>query len=182
MIPDEFRRNFPLNLKSHHSHDLVLLCAKCHEDYETIAMDFKKEISIKYNVPMGGLGRVEDIELKKIQKDAAAILKNKENPKFPKERREMMTKSIKEYLKKDILNDEDIQNLINSPTVDNSKYLTFGECIVEKVAGKEKDVEKIEEFSIMWRQHFIDTMKPKHLNPYWNPKRNLQRKEKLEIN
>lgn len=180
MIPDEFRRNFPLDLKSHHSHDLVLLCAKCHEDYETEATNYKKELGKIYNIPINGTGRVEDFSLKGIQKEASALLKNKDNSKFPKERRELMTKNIKNFLKKDKIEDKDLEYILNIPSVDTSNYLTFGECLVEKIAGKEKDVDKIEEFSIMWRQHFIDTMKPKYLNPYWNAKRSLKRKQEIK--
>ena len=31
VIPKCYRQNFPLNLKSHRSHDIVLLCVRCHQ-------------------------------------------------------------------------------------------------------------------------------------------------------
>jgi hypothetical protein len=53
----------------HSSHDIVLLCAECHEIYETEATKFKKEISKKYSIPIDGQGTIIHLDIIKIQKE-----------------------------------------------------------------------------------------------------------------
>lgn len=38
MIPGCYRRHFPEALKSHRSHDIVLLCLSCHERAHTVGV------------------------------------------------------------------------------------------------------------------------------------------------
>lgn len=38
MIPGCYRRHFPEALKSHRSHDIVLLCLSCHERAHTVSV------------------------------------------------------------------------------------------------------------------------------------------------
>jgi hypothetical protein len=168
VIPKEFRIHFPLELKDHHSHDLVLVCAKCHEEYETVAMHLKKELSEKYNVPIHGFGRIENAEIKRIQKDVQTIVGQRNNAKFPKEKMNELVNNVKMFLRKDNFTEEDLDRVLKMETVDSTGFITFGEAIVDVIAGKERNLEKIQEFSIFWRNHFVGVMKPKFLNEFWD--------------
>lgn len=52
IIPDCYRKNFPVRLKSHRSHDIVLLCIDCHDRAHTAAERLKRRIADTYNVPV----------------------------------------------------------------------------------------------------------------------------------
>eukprot|EP00892_Ulva_mutabilis_P004069 jgi/Ulvmu1/2033/UM120_0029.1 len=52
IVPDCYRKNFPVRLKSHRSHDIVLLCIDCHDRAHTATERFKRRIAATYNVPV----------------------------------------------------------------------------------------------------------------------------------
>lgn len=52
IVPDCYRKNFPVQLKSHRSHDIVLLCIDCHDVAHTAAERLKRRIAASYNVPV----------------------------------------------------------------------------------------------------------------------------------
>lgn len=52
VVPDCYRKNFPVQLKSHRSHDIVLLCIDCHDVAHTAAERLKRSIASTYNVPV----------------------------------------------------------------------------------------------------------------------------------
>ncbi|KAK8943176.1 hypothetical protein KSP39_PZI009394 [Platanthera zijinensis] len=52
IIPSCYRMHFPEHLKSHRSHDIVLLCVDCHERAHTAAEKYKKQIAKDFEVPL----------------------------------------------------------------------------------------------------------------------------------
>eukprot|EP00210_Caulerpa_lentillifera_P000734 g711.t1 len=52
VVPACYRRNFPVELKSHRSHDVVLLCIDCHQQAQRAADRMKKELAEEYGVPL----------------------------------------------------------------------------------------------------------------------------------
>eukprot|EP00884_Botryococcus_braunii_P003253 jgi/Botrbrau1/12929/Bobra.92_1s0009.1 len=52
VVPACYRRHFPLHLKSHRSHDVVLLCVDCHEVAHKAAASVKQELAREYLVPL----------------------------------------------------------------------------------------------------------------------------------
>jgi hypothetical protein len=46
------RKHFPVHMKSHRSHDIVLLCIDCHERAHTSAERLKLELSERFDVPL----------------------------------------------------------------------------------------------------------------------------------
>ncbi|VFQ62172.1 unnamed protein product [Cuscuta campestris] len=52
IIPSCYRMHFPEHLKSHRSHDIVLLCVDCHEIAHAAAERFKKKIAAEYGIPL----------------------------------------------------------------------------------------------------------------------------------
>lgn len=51
-MPDCYRKHFPVNMKSHRSHDIVLLCIDCHEKAHTSAEALKRQLATSNSVPL----------------------------------------------------------------------------------------------------------------------------------
>ncbi|BDA45050.1 probable exosome component 10 at N-terminal half [Coccomyxa sp. Obi] len=52
VVPACYRRYFPVHLKSHRSHDVVLLCFDCHQTAHQAAERMKQTISREYGIPL----------------------------------------------------------------------------------------------------------------------------------
>ncbi|KAF3796773.1 RRP6-like 3 protein [Nymphaea thermarum] len=52
IIPSCYRMHFPEHLKSHRSHDIVLLCVDCHEVAHAAAEKYKKQIAVEFGIPL----------------------------------------------------------------------------------------------------------------------------------
>ena len=52
VVPACYRRNFPVQWKSHRSHDIVLLCVDCHHVAHKAAEIVKRQLSEEYGVPL----------------------------------------------------------------------------------------------------------------------------------
>lgn len=52
IIPSCYRMHFPEHLKSHRSHDIVLLCVDCHEIAHSAAEKYKKQIAEEFGIPL----------------------------------------------------------------------------------------------------------------------------------
>ncbi|RHZ47945.1 hypothetical protein Glove_564g55 [Diversispora epigaea] len=80
VVPNMYRKYMPEVIKSHASHDILLMCIKCHLTYETFATEFKKQISQKFNFPLGQAQIRLDYNAK-VRKAASALLKEFNNMK-----------------------------------------------------------------------------------------------------
>lgn len=52
IIPSCYRIHFPEHLKSHRSHDIVLVCVDCHEKAHSSAEKYKKNVALEYGIPL----------------------------------------------------------------------------------------------------------------------------------
>lgn len=52
VIPSCYRIHFPEHLKSHRSHDIVLLCVDCHEIAHAAAEKYKRKIAAELGIPL----------------------------------------------------------------------------------------------------------------------------------
>lgn len=52
IIPSCYRMHFPEHLKSHRSHDIVLLCVDCHEVAHSAAEKYKKLVAQEFRIPL----------------------------------------------------------------------------------------------------------------------------------
>ncbi|KAJ0966169.1 hypothetical protein J5N97_027307 [Dioscorea zingiberensis] len=52
IIPSCYRMHFPEHLKSHRSHDIVLLCVDCHEIAHAAAEKYKRKIAVEFGIPL----------------------------------------------------------------------------------------------------------------------------------
>uniref|UniRef100_A0A7R9V667 HRDC domain-containing protein n=1 Tax=Chlamydomonas euryale TaxID=1486919 RepID=A0A7R9V667_9CHLO len=52
VVPSCYRRFFPAHLKSHRSHDIVLLCVECHIEAHKSAEAVKRSLAAEFDVPL----------------------------------------------------------------------------------------------------------------------------------
>jgi len=165
IVPYCFRRHFPDKVKRHNSHDIVPMCVKCHDRYELFADQLKRELSKNYGIPLTGKGVVLDRRLYKVKRHASALQNYRD--RIPQERLEVLYQTLRDFFKKDVITEDDIDRASRiTPVVKNNDYSGFGECIVAKVYS-------LEQFVVMWRKHFIATMKPKFMPQHWSVDRKL---------
>lgn len=151
VVPSCYRKYLPLELKSHNHHDVLLLCVDCHEEYERHADELKTQLSIKYNSPIN----FEPNSEFKYRKIASILLS--ENEKIPSERMNELRDEIKEYY--------NIDNLTKCKLIELSKIKPH---IIKPHGEKIMEETKHEKFMEMWREHFVEIMKPKYLPNNWN--------------
>ncbi|XP_062106106.1 protein RRP6-like 3 isoform X2 [Humulus lupulus] len=115
IIPSCYRMHFPEHLKSHRSHDIVLLCVDCHEVAHATAEKYKKVVAKEYGVPLF-VRKVVDLEEKQLKSESSDLAKPLEEagvsplqlrtaamallrhgPRMPSERREELTEIVMKY-------------------------------------------------------------------------------------
>ena len=163
IVPLIYRKHFPLEIKSRSAHDIVPICIEHHYNYERVhALALKRELAEKYNAPLEKI-RNEDAKYLIGVKAAYVIVLNED--KIPTDRLKILKERVREALGKKHITDKDIFNLSKvDPKECYSQIDSHGKIVVDAL----KD---LQEFVEMWRQHFIDSMKPKFMPEYWNVKR-----------
>ena len=186
IVPLLYRSCFPENLKSHKSHDVVLLCLSCHEKARRVYEKKKEEISKKYGVPLfiQSDGKTNVLKMQQFQKKCK-VLRRKNKP-LPESAQKKLKKDIfnaieelkneSDYLKNFMDNngikcdkEEDINNnflelFTEKFEIDNNiktKKNMHGKLVLEKV-------EDLKQFIMDWRKFFIDSFNPKFLPEEWS--------------
>ena len=196
VIPILYRSCFPENLKSHKSHDVVLLCLSCHERARKVYEQKKEEISKRYNVPLNVMSDGKNNYLKLIQfiKKCKVIKKNK-NKNLPEIAETKLKKNLKEtfdvlmggsqefknFVEKNKIKcdkEDDIDDnflnifcdkfIVDDKNIPEGKKNLHGKLVIEKV----KD---LKEFIMEWRQFFLDSFQPKFLPKEWSVKHEIVR-------
>ena len=160
IVPRLYRNLMPLYYKKLCHHDIVAIDVDVHAEYEIEhANVLKEELAEKYNAPLTPSGYREDYYI-----SGLAFAYKTHNNDIPKEKCDVMFARFQEYLNKSIITDSDIDYLISLKLTLNDKVSNHGRIVLEAYNDMQGFVE-------MWRQHFLDTMKPKHMPDGWNLKR-----------
>ena len=53
IVPHDYRRYFPLVMKDHHSHDILLMCPECHCLSNSYDARLRDKLADEYNAPLG---------------------------------------------------------------------------------------------------------------------------------
>ena len=200
IVPLLYRSCFPENLKSHKSHDVVLLCLSCHEKARKVYEKKKEEISEKYGVPLNvqSDGKVNFLKLQQFQKKCK-VLRREKNP-LPESAQQKLKKHILntignlknecDYLrdfiekkgikcdKEEDINDRFLKLFIEEFQIKNHsdiKKNMHGHLVLEKV----KD---LKEFIMGWRKFFVDSFNPKFLPEEWSIEHEIVRTFGLHSN
>lgn len=130
IIPSCYRIHFPEHLKSHRSHDIVLVCVDCHEKAHSAAEKYKKKVASEFGIPLFvhkvvnsneehdvsgsstsvmklGDGGVSPLELR-----TAAMALLRHGPRMPPQRREELKEVVKKYYGGRDISEEDLENAL----------------------------------------------------------------------
>ena len=106
---------------------------------------------------------MQDPKLREV-KWAAKGLKDGGN-RIPEDRRQELSLVVQKHYSASALTIEMISEAATMEThKENANFVSHGFEVVERVRSEGK----LWEFEKMWRQHFVDKMKPKFLPPLWS--------------
>ncbi|TPX71699.1 hypothetical protein SpCBS45565_g00907 [Spizellomyces sp. 'palustris'] len=162
IVPFQYRKFMPLEIKSHASHDIVLLCNRCHDAYENKALGVKKQYAKKYDIPLEGRGYIPHPQHRRLHAAAKALLlKDHEIPAW---RLEELESQIREFFGIDgSVDDEVLKQALELPLLSRSDdFEEHGQVVVRRMSESE-----LEEFIRMWRRHFLEHVKPQFLSEMW---------------
>ncbi|CAA6671929.1 unnamed protein product [Spirodela intermedia] len=126
IIPSCYRVHFPERLKSHRSHDIVLLCVDCHEIAHAAAEKYKRQVASEFKVPLFvrkviGSGEnesltvasgLEEVGVSPLQLRTAAMALVRHGPKMPADRREELLKTVKTYFGGREISEQDLETVL----------------------------------------------------------------------
>jgi hypothetical protein len=162
IVPRRFRKFFPKSIKSHSSHDILLLCGECHLKYEKEVCFFEEEVRNKLGIFH------EQIKLTAHEKkmDYFSRLANnlvQYSHLIPQKKFVLLQNKIATFLGK-MPNQDDLVAL--SKIKVTTKFCS-------NMAEKMQNI-NYQEFVEMWRNHFITTLEPKFLPLYWDVSRSVE--------
>lgn len=186
IVPYCYRSHFPSQYKSKNHHDVVLLNADVHSEYEKEADKFKDYIAYKYGIKKISEYNAAYVQaLRDISKDNSVLVSKivilfKRHGKLP---RDVILENLKYISKRTGLSMDFMCNLnyiqllklyrllrseIEQDTYEfkrrHRKYYDHGWHLVRKLDSNDK----IFEFVKLWRQHFIDMMNPQYMPEGWS--------------
>uniref|UniRef100_W8B176 Exonuclease 3'-5' domain-containing protein 2 n=1 Tax=Ceratitis capitata TaxID=7213 RepID=W8B176_CERCA len=175
VVPREYRKHFPVVMKSHTSHDVLLLCPKCHQLSNICDLKLRMKLAEQCDAPFCNaevsMKYIELPELKQVKSAARALSQNQNE--IPAERREELMQILVNYFKQEDLPRKLIEQAANIDTTrSNENYCLHGEKVVNMFQLEFGGLCELEK---LWRQHFLITMKPKYLPELWNVNHNANR-------
>lgn len=158
VVPVEFRKYFPTHLKNHSSHDVLPICQDHHYDYENnYASKLKNELYQKYGIVQNAI-KSDRTKLYKLINLAKLLNDFQRSHEIPRFRRENIKDELHNYFND--LSIDEIANLDHNKIFDE-ELLNTGKQLIDKI-------EDLDEFTIMWRKHFIDSMNPQYMPIGWD--------------
>jgi len=186
IVPYCYRTYFPIKYKSKNHHDVVLINHEKHSEYEIQATIYKDVIAEMYSVKtINELNSEYTRKLREVGRNNAILLNTihsilKTHNKISNEVKIKKLKMISEFTgipiekifefnyiqlyKLFILVKKQHDEVIYKFKGVNRKLYDHGYHVVQKLNTEEK----IKEFVKLWRLHFIETMKPKHMPRGWS--------------
>jgi hypothetical protein len=180
-IPYCFRNALPVEWRAGPAlwHDTVALCDMCHRLYEKHGNQLKAKLAEKFNVSLHGYGTTIDGYRTKIRAYARLILgintgKKKKRKYFnpPPDKKLQLLNHITEHIGHEPTEEELMEITKWSAVIKSEDFIPYGKYVVDRIDHAE--------LVLMWRKHFLDTMKPRFMPPYWKPDR-LPTPEEIEL-
>ncbi|XP_062325092.1 exonuclease 3'-5' domain-containing protein 2 isoform X1 [Osmerus eperlanus] len=169
IVPHEYRRHFPTEMKDHNSHDILLLCTSCHAASNVYDGFLKQQLAEEHSAPQGceeGVRTLEDSERRRVRSAARALLTAGEG--LPEARRDELRAVIRGFYgsEEGEVGEEALQEAAGLETrIFNESYVAHGLKVVQAhAAGGLRGLMDLER---RWRQHFLSAMQPRHLPPLW---------------
>ncbi|KAH8346684.1 hypothetical protein KR084_008072 [Drosophila pseudotakahashii] len=178
VVPREYRKHFPMVMKSHTSHDVLLLCPTCHQLSNISDLRVRNKLAAQCEAPFkhedGSAKYRDDPELKRVQSAGKALLYH--GAKIPAAKVAEMQRTLLDYYTDQT---EVTENLLRQAAsveyrVENVDYCQHGECVVQQYRDNFGGLVELER---LWREHFLHTMQPRFLPELWNVNHNADRLE-----
>ncbi|KAA8524681.1 hypothetical protein F0562_011104 [Nyssa sinensis] len=130
VIPSCYRMHFPEHLKSHRSHDIVLLCVDCHEIAHAAAEKYKKQIAAEFGIPLfvrkvvdskqaheicgssESIANLEEAGVSPLELRTAAMALLRHGPRMPFKRREELKQIVMKYYGGREISEEDLERAL----------------------------------------------------------------------
>ncbi|KAL3635438.1 hypothetical protein CASFOL_019985 [Castilleja foliolosa] len=133
IIPSCYRVHFPEHLKSHRSHDIVLVCVDCHEIAHAAAEKYKRQVAAEFGIPLfirkvvvdsdktqnatvsfssPGLMSSDEIGVSPLHLRTAAMALLRHGPQMPSDRREELMQIVRAYYGGREISDEDLERAL----------------------------------------------------------------------
>ncbi|XP_015432438.1 PREDICTED: exonuclease 3'-5' domain-containing protein 2 [Dufourea novaeangliae] len=181
VVPREYRKYFPLVMKAHQSHDILLLCPVCHEISNCYDLQLRRKLADMCDAPLAGpLTHVRNKYVNNWRKLHSAVKALREERTLPDSRRIELEHYILECTGQqqvtpallDLVYQELKHAMVSMPNYDQSKCQPHGLKVVQYFEKREGGLIELEQ---MWREHFLVTMKPKYLPKLWSIHHNQER-------
>ncbi|XP_036818329.1 exonuclease 3'-5' domain-containing protein 2 isoform X2 [Oncorhynchus mykiss] len=174
IVPHEYRRHFPTEMKDHNSHDILLLCTSCHAASNVHDGFLKQQLADEHAAPQGceeGVRLLEDSDRRRVRSAARALLTAGEG--LPGPRRDELQEVIRSFFN-DLdgeLTTDTLQSAAGLETrIFNESYVPHGLKVVQ--AHAKQGLKGLMGLERHWRQHFLSTMTPRYLPPLWSVNHN----------
>ncbi|RXM35421.1 Exonuclease 3'-5' domain-containing protein 2 [Acipenser ruthenus] len=171
IVPHEYRRHFPIQMKDHNSHDVLLLCTSCHAASNYHDNLLKQQLSEEHSAPLGceeGVRPLEDPDRRQVRSGARALLKA---DSLPESRREELLGTLRTFYSLDEVTPALLQEAAGLETrIFNESYIPHGLKVVQ--AYTKGGLRSLMELEKRWRQHFLTSMQPRHIPPLWSVEHN----------
>lgn len=168
VVPYAYRSLLPEKYKSHQSHDIVILCPKCHLYCEQSYREQMNELEEDLRTdPSTAVVDQVDPHKQHVRSAALALLRWKE--KLPENRIEEYDTVVRDHLgviSNQALSEEQLQQAIDVEyRVPNPNYISGAELVANDLMQGGHD--KIADFVKEWRTFFLETVQPRHLPHGW---------------
>ncbi|XP_060076578.1 exonuclease 3'-5' domain-containing protein 2-like [Ylistrum balloti] len=166
VIPREYRKYLPHQLKDHSSHDVLLMCVPCHMDSTQHDSVLRNKLAEECNAPIdngSGIKVHNDEDLRKVCSAAKALLKSRD--KIPAQRQELLEDTIRSFYNTEVVTEELLNEAVDIDyKIRNIWYKPHGKRVVTYM----KRHGGLFNFEKRWRKHFLQTMKPKFMPKGWS--------------
>ncbi|EDV91209.1 exonuclease 3'-5' domain-containing protein 2 [Drosophila grimshawi] len=178
VVPREYRKHFPTVMKSHSSHDILLLCPNCHQTSNISDHKIRSKLATICEAPLAnGDGVTQyhcDQQIRSIKSAGRALLHQRE--RIPSEKVAQLEKAVLDYYKEETeISEELLKKAANLDyRVENDDYCQHGKKVVQMYCDKFGGLVELER---LWREHFLNVMRPRFLPQLWNVNHNADRLE-----
>jgi len=168
VVPHEYRRYFPAVMKDHQSHDVLLMCVRCHQRSNMYDADLRKRLSEECNAPIGTETDVklrENVELKRVRSAGRALQANRARQCIPQNRLQELEEALLEHYQVEELTDEIVDRAAKASfLIENGDYVPHSRAVVQHFLERGG----LLQLEVTWRKHFLQTMKPAFLPDLWS--------------
>lgn len=165
IVPYCYRKHLPLEYKNRNCFDVVCLCHKCHDEYERIAIEKKKELCKQLNVSEHRQGTPEQAKAVKNLSLIGTLVRYRE--KIPKERILEILNTLSEGLNEKVTLDN-LEHISGKHSEKLERVAKFEDNdLARRVLKAYLKQSAVLDFIVLWREHFLENAQPKHIDEGW---------------